>query len=384
MDAFNCIHYGWQCCLVGWFGGCDFFWRFDIFYLGPKHTYIQFTVYHWCLFYPFPSFFVVDSTNSVIDSPLQMCPSPETHGYNSPTCIPSVSSCSGIDQPCSVGGGSSSVLPSCSQSIIASPSPSSNRQAVNTMTTTEENIISVLEDLEEKSPHPLSPLHDPPPPNQLNISVYYGSVQVLSKTVQCSKGCRIYSGQYSTPTTDDQAATFESCFGPLEADQICLPSTHPLPEAQQIFDSMNRGLLIEMHENNIYATPLCRTIVYCGTSYYQTSQQLEKERRMKVFDYQEHFQPALEQYSLNRGPAPDPHVIFSLGQHWSPSKPITQNCIFIVVSHVQARHDLDVFGPPFTFNHHHLFGTVSGSVDVRQNSTSDIRAEAFLNTVYPC
>ncbi len=303
-----------------------------------------------------------------------MCPSPDMHGYNSPAAaggIPSVSSCSVIDQPCSV-------LPSCSQSMVHSPSTSNNVTEA-----TEENIINVIEDLEEKSPHPLSPLRNPPPPNQLNIAVYYGSVQVLNKTICCNRGCRLYSGQYSQPSTDEQAASFESYFGPLEAEQISLPNTHPLPEAKQIFDSMNRGLLIEMHDNDIYATPLCRTIVYCGNSYYHTSQQLEKERRMKVFDYNEHFQPALEQYSVHCGPQPDPHVIFSLGQHWGPTQPITQNCVFVVVSHIQAKHDLEVYGPPFSFNHH-LFGTVSGSVDVRQNSSSDLRAEAFLNTVYPC
>ena len=320
---------------------------------------------------------LVDTVNSVVGSPLQMCPSPDIHGYNSPPGgVPSVSSCSVIDQPCSV-------LPSCSQSMIASPSTSCNNNRPDVTAATEENIINVLEDLEEKSPHPLSPLHNPPPPNQLNVAVYYGSVQVLNKTICCNKGCRLYYGQYSQPTTDEQAASFESYFGPLEAEQIPLPDTHPLPEAKQIFNSMNRGLLIEMHDNDIYATPLCRSIVYCGNSYYHTSQQLEKERRMKVFDYNEHFQPALEQYSLHRGPQPDPHVIFSLGQHWGPTQPITQNCVFVVVSHIQAKHDLEVYGPPFSFNHH-LFGTVSGSVDVRQNSSSDLRAEAFLNTVYPC
>ena len=290
-----------------------------------------------------------------------MCPSPEMQSYNSPAAIPSVSSCSVVNQ--------SSIRPSCS--VISD----------NTTTVpTTENIINVIEDLEDKSPNPISP--PPPPPNQLNIAVYYNSVLITNRTVSCKKGCRFYCGPNTTPATNEQAATFESLFGPLEAEQIALPTTHPLPEAQEIFDTMKRGLLIEMHDNDIYATPLCCNVVFCGTSYYHQSQPLERERRTKVFNYNEHFQPALEQYSLHRGPQPDPHVIFSLGQPWGPTQPITQNCVFIVVTHTQAKHDLEVYGPPFPFTH--LFSSIPDMVDIRQDSVSDLRAEAFLNTVFPC
>ena len=311
-------------------------------------------------------FLLVEPTGSPVGSPNQVCPSPEMQGFSGSPCggIPSVSSC--CDPIASV--------PTCSSSVINS----------TTAATTDEDIVNLIGDLEDTSPLPRSPSLSPPPPNQLNVTIYYGSVAVLSKNVTCTKGCRLFYGpNFQLPTNDDQAANFESLFGPLEAEQIPLPPEHPTPQASEIFNSMNRGLLIEMHDNDIFVTPLCNTMVFCGTSYYQPSAPLERERRTKVFDYSTHFRHSLEQYSIRRGPQPDPHVIFSLGQAWGPQHPITQNCIFVVVTHIQAKHDLEVYGLPFPFSQD-LFSSVPDVVDVRQASPTDMRAESFLNSVFQC
>ena len=174
----------------------------------------------------------------------------------------------------------------------------------------------------------------------------------------------------------------ESLFGPMEAEQIVLSPNHPVPQAKELLESMMRGLLVEMHGNDIYATALCRCMVHCGTSYYQQSVPLDREIRTKVFDYNK-FQPALEQYVLHCGPPPEPHIIFCLGQFWGPHNPVTQNLVSIVVTHTQAKNDVQTYLPPF-FPPHDLLTTIPDSVDVQRASSSDMRAESFLSSVLQC
>ena len=274
--------------------------------------------------------------------------------YSIPVCTPSIYS-----------------APACTPSVMTSSGPTS--------TTSDQEIVDVIEQLAEDTHHPTSPPISPPP-HQLKVTVYYGSVPVLSKEISCHRGCRIFSGpSYQSVENHHQSQNFESLFGPPDAEQICLPSMHPVLNAKGIFDAMHRGLLLEMHNNDIYATPLCQNIVFCGQSFYANSAQLEREKRTKVFDYSKHFQPALEQYSMSRGIKPEPCVIFGLGQQWGPQRPINTNLIYIVVAHMQAMHDLSVFEPPFPLSHD-LFSAVHDSVDVQQASPTDIRAEAFLTS----
>jgi hypothetical protein len=298
---------------------------------------------------------IIEPSGSPIHSPLQsQIHSPEMHSYvGSPQC--------GVPSTCSVTDPSG---------IITAPP------------TTDEDIINIIFD--ESSPLPQSPPLTPPSPqsNQFNITVYYGTMPVISKDISCNRGCRLFYGpHFRPPVSDEQAVNFESIFGPLDAEQISLPPTHPLPQAKSILNSMNRGILIESHDNDIYVTPLCNNIVFCGTSYYQQSTPLDRERRTKVFDYNSQFRQALDQYSYRHGLAPDPHVIFSLGQPWGPHQPISQNYIFVVVTHIQAKRDLDTYGRPYPYATD-LFSTVSDIVDVCQASSNDLRAESFLNSVF--
>lgn len=305
-------------------------------------------------------------------SPSHPQPSPEVqqqlYSSGSPTCgVPSVSS---VVDPIS-----SSATPPISGSVIT------------TAPTTDDEFISII--LDQNSPLPQSPPLTPPTPpsNQIVVTVYYGNMPVLSKNVSCTKGCRLFYGpNYQPPANDEQAARFESYFGPLEAEQLSLPQNHPVPQAKCILDSMSRGLLIEMHDNDVFVTPLCKSIVFYGSSYYHQSTALERETRMKVFDYNVQFRQLLEQFSMRRTLSPSPHIILSLGQSWGPQQPITNNYIYVVITHVQAERDLKMYGTPQpTYPYSaDLFSTVPDIVDVRQASATDIRAESFLNSVFQC
>lgn len=167
-------------------------------------------------------------------------------------------------------------------------------------------------------------------------------------------------------------------FGPSQAQQIMLPQSHPNHIAKDIFDAMTRGLVLEMVDNDIYATALCRTVVYYGSSACEQSYALEKEQRTKVFDYNNHFLPSLEQYALGQGHMPRPHVVFSLGQSWGPQRHASQNLISIVVTHLTAQHAVQTVGLPSAIARELLVDTPD-SVEIDGASLQDLAAEAFLN-----
>ena len=167
---------------------------------------------------------------------------------------------------------------------------------------------------------------DTPPSSGLRIQIFYGCVTVHDEYLDCEKGNIIIS---HTSTEDKQ---FQN---------IVLPDNHPHPQARDIFNGMQRGVLIEASDGNVYVTPLCRTVVYCGSSSTDLARPLEKEVRSKVFDYRNHFRPALEHYALVHSQSPTPQFVLSLGQNLGKDRPVSQNLISITVTHIRSRFEFD-------------------------------------------
>ena len=169
-------------------------------------------------------------------------------------------------------------------------------------------------------------------------------------------------------------------FGPPDAKNIVLPDNHPQESAHDIFEAMRRGVIIEASEGNVYVTPLCRTVVYCSSSPSDVAQPLEKEVRTKVFDYQNYFRPALEHYALVHSQSPTPYFILGLGQNWGRGRHVTQNLISIVVTHAQARHEIDTIGLTHAVTQDLLID-LPDSVVIDQANALDMEAEAFLSGI---
>ena len=218
-----------------------------------------------------------------------------------------------------------------------------------------QEIIQAVEKLEELN----SPIPASTEACELQVRVLYGSIPVLNQSINCAHGGRIFFNPYQgqLPQQSGDGGKVRKLFGPPKAEQISLPNCHPNPLAAEIFKAMYRGFVIEMKDSDIYATPLCQTVVYYGQSSTSQSYALEKETCTKVFDYANHFRPSLEHYAINNGQAPNPYCIFSLGQSWGPGKHVAQNLISIVVTHLQAKHELDTIGLP----HHSTLQPESGS-----------------------
>ena len=190
------------------------------------------------------------------------------------------------------------------------------------------------------------PGSSPPSANEVQIRVFYGTIPVLSKTIDCSNGCRIYANDDPSHIHKEDTGMITRCSStpPKGHSILCLPSNHAHTSASEIFDAMKRGVLIESQNGNVYVTPLCRTVVYCGNSSSSTPVPLEKDKCTKVFGYNSHFRPALERYALIRGESPSPYFILSLGQMWGSGRHMTENLVSIIITNSQAKHELETIG----------------------------------------
>lgn len=206
----------------------------------------------------------------------------------------------------------------------------------------------------------------------------YGSITVHMETVDCSKGCRVFYGPLHCrdmlPPEEE-----ELLFGPLGAHQISISPRHPSPLAAEIFRTLKRGLVIEASNNSIYAIALCRTVIYSGSSPMKNTRTLEKETRLKVFDYTNGFLPDLKNSVDNRSAvSPKPYTIFSFGQHWGSDRPLTKNLITMIVTHCKALNDMRIHNIPI---YDELLYEPIENQDIRIISPTrrDLDAEEFLN-----
>lgn len=239
-------------------------------------------------------------------------------------------------------------------------------------------VVDILTDLADHPPTP--PMSATPPPSELQIRVFYGSIPVCTEYFDCNKGCRIFSSDDSLSSSanwQDEEKMIRY-LGPPDAKNIVLPDNHPQACARDIFNAMRRGVLIEACDGNVYVTPLCRTVVYCSNSPTDVAQPLEKEVRTKVFDYTNHFRPALEHYALVHSQSPTPYFILGLGQNWGRGRHVMTNLISIVVTHAQARHEIDAIGLTHAVTEDLLLD-LPDSVVIDQANAFDLEAEAFLN-----
>ena len=205
----------------------------------------------------------------------------------------------------------------------------------------------------------------------------YGSITVHMKTLDCTPGVRIYYGPLHCRDVLPQDQE-EKLFGPLDAHQIALSPRHPASLAKQIFNFTKRGLILEVGDQNIYATALCRAVVYHGCSPMKHSGVLQKEVQTKVFNYNNRFLPALKYHSEGHGTPPKPYVIFSLGQPWGMERAFSKNLVTVTVTYCKALNDLRVRNATI---HDELLFEAQEAKDIKIISPTpgDLEAERFLN-----
>ena len=97
-----------------------------------------------------------------------------------------------------------------------------------------------------------------------------------------------------------------------------------------------------------------------------------------MFDYNSHFRPALEHYALVPGESPSPYFILSLGQTWGSGRHVTENLVSIIITHSQAKHEIEAIGLTHLLTKDLLID-MPDSVDIDQPTETDLEAEAFFS-----
>ncbi|XP_031177388.1 interferon regulatory factor 5 isoform X1 [Sander lucioperca] len=198
---------------------------------------------------------------------------------------------------------------------------------------------SSMEDVQNQT-HCKYDLLNSVPLTDLELKFLYRGRPMGCLTVSNPQGCRLFFGLLE-PSPDQV-----DLLGPVSLQQVRFPGTAELQNHKQKFytdallDVMERGLILEIWQQDIYAVRLCQCKVFWsgpGVSEHGGPNPMEREKKIKVFSLNDFLQGLI---LFHRGEAESPppfDIFFCFGEDWPDRKPKEKKLIIVQVVPVVAR-----------------------------------------------
>ncbi|XP_056878447.1 interferon regulatory factor 5 isoform X2 [Takifugu flavidus] len=178
------------------------------------------------------------------------------------------------------------------------------------------------------------------PLTDLDLKFQYRGRMMGSQNVSNPQGCRLYYG-HMEPTPEQV-----DLFGPVTLQQVQFPGTSDIQNHKQrqytetVLGALERGLILEIWEQDIYAMRLCQSKVFWsgpGVPEQGPPNPMEREERVKVFSLN-HFLEGLIRFQKGDAPNPPPfEIYFCFGEDWPDRRPKEKKLIVVQVVPVVAR-----------------------------------------------